>query len=326
MVGGSFRLYFRAHRVPNRRWKPVWLVRGCTESWLEASLVRRAAFFFYLDSCSNNLTQLLLTHQRSVPPGVEAKLGEIKQLKVKGLVLGPLHTVQTDNPNALLLDQIDPTQGKKEDLTAVLEKAHKKGRSLTENQIFRCKEVFFVCFFFFSFFFYSCHFLLLSGMSVVLDMTPNYHGNAPWFSGDVGDVLEKVKVGHTPCSLSHSGVCVKVYSSKITCHWTVVAAVANVLTFSRRLQRLTGWIWVWMVSSCPASALPPALLIGRNCRLPSRATVQKTRRRGDYGYSFLAFLVPRLLNNQVSVCVMYLIQMNKAAFNDRMRLSARTPF
>ncbi|KAM8748220.1 solute carrier family 3 member 2a [Acanthopagrus schlegelii] len=89
--------------------------------------------------------------------GVEGKLDEINQLKVKGLVLGPLHTVQTDNPNALLLDQIDPLQGKKEDLTAVLEKAHKKG------------------------------------MSVVLDMTPNYQGNAPWFSGDVDDVLEKVK-------------------------------------------------------------------------------------------------------------------------------------
>lgn len=45
-------------------------------------------------------------------------------------------------------------------------------------------------------------------MSVVLDLTPNYLGNAPWFNGDVGDVLEKVKVGHTPCSFSHSSVCV----------------------------------------------------------------------------------------------------------------------
>ncbi|XP_030286772.1 4F2 cell-surface antigen heavy chain-like [Sparus aurata] len=89
--------------------------------------------------------------------GVEAKLDEIKELKVKGLVLGPLHSVQPNTPDALFLDQIDPTQGRKEDLTAVLEKAHKRG------------------------------------MSVVLDLTPNYRGNAPWFSGDVGDVLEKVK-------------------------------------------------------------------------------------------------------------------------------------
>lgn len=40
--------------------------------------------------------------------------------------------------------------------------------------------------------------LFLLGISVVLDLTPNYLGAAPWFStGDVGDVLEKVKVGHT---------------------------------------------------------------------------------------------------------------------------------
>lgn len=51
---------------------------------------------------------------------------------MKGLVLGPLHSVQPDTPDALFLDQIDPTQGRKEDLTAVLEKAHKKGRSLPE--------------------------------------------------------------------------------------------------------------------------------------------------------------------------------------------------
>ncbi|XP_073330512.1 amino acid transporter heavy chain SLC3A2-like [Pagrus major] len=88
--------------------------------------------------------------------GVEAKLDEINKLKVKGLVLGPLHNVQTDNPSALFLEEINPTQGKKEDLAAVLEKAHKKG------------------------------------ISVVLDLTPNYQGNALWFSSDVGVVVEKV--------------------------------------------------------------------------------------------------------------------------------------
>lgn len=40
--------------------------------------------------------------------------------------------------------------------------------------------------------------LFLLGVSVVLDLTPNYMGTDPWFSaGDVGDLIEKVKVGHT---------------------------------------------------------------------------------------------------------------------------------
>ncbi|XP_070849638.1 amino acid transporter heavy chain SLC3A2-like isoform X2 [Chaetodon trifascialis] len=90
--------------------------------------------------------------------GVEAKLDDINQLKVKGLVLGPLHTVQPDQPNTLSLDVIDPIQGNEKDLRGVLEKAHKKG------------------------------------ISVLLDLTPNYLGSAPWFSsGDIDDVVEKVK-------------------------------------------------------------------------------------------------------------------------------------
>lgn len=35
---------------------------------------------------------------------------------------------------------------------------------------------------------------------MVLDLTPNYLGAAPWFSdADVAEVMEKVKVGHTLC-------------------------------------------------------------------------------------------------------------------------------
>lgn len=59
--------------------------------------------------------------------GVEKKLDIINQLKVKGLVLGPLHTVQADQPNTLDLKEITPVQGTKEALAATLEKAHKKG-------------------------------------------------------------------------------------------------------------------------------------------------------------------------------------------------------
>lgn len=91
--------------------------------------------------------------------GVEGKLDEINQLKVKGLVLGPFHTVQKDEPNTLELQVIEPTQGTVDSLKKVLEKAHKKG------------------------------------ISVVLDLTPNYKGAAPWFntaSAD-SDVVDKVK-------------------------------------------------------------------------------------------------------------------------------------
>nr|XP_061810768.1 amino acid transporter heavy chain SLC3A2-like [Nerophis lumbriciformis] len=90
--------------------------------------------------------------------GVEKKLDNINQLKVKGLVLGPFHTVQADQPSTLNLKQIDPTLGSKEDLKAVLEKAHKKG------------------------------------ISVVLDLTPNYLGSSPWFgTADLNDVLASVQ-------------------------------------------------------------------------------------------------------------------------------------
>ncbi|XP_077444195.1 solute carrier family 3 member 2a [Stigmatopora argus] len=90
--------------------------------------------------------------------GVEKKLDNINQLKVKGLVLGPFHTVQADQPSTLQLKEIDPTLGSKKDLIAVLEKAHKKG------------------------------------ISVVLDLTPNYLGASPWFSSaDLDGVMASVQ-------------------------------------------------------------------------------------------------------------------------------------
>ncbi|KAK7909873.1 hypothetical protein WMY93_014557 [Mugilogobius chulae] len=90
--------------------------------------------------------------------GVEAKLDNMNQLKMKGLIIGPIHTVQKDKPNTLNLQVIDPPIGSETALISVLEKAHKKG------------------------------------ISVVLDLTPNYLGSSPWFtSGDQADVMEKVK-------------------------------------------------------------------------------------------------------------------------------------
>ncbi|KAM3857611.1 solute carrier family 3 member 2a [Diretmus argenteus] len=91
--------------------------------------------------------------------GVENKLDSVNQLKVKGLVLGPFHTVQADQLSTLNMKEIDPAQGSEKDLVALLEKAHKKG------------------------------------ISVVLDMTPNYPGADAWFSsGNVEGVLEELQV------------------------------------------------------------------------------------------------------------------------------------
>lgn len=89
--------------------------------------------------------------------GVEAKLDDMNQLKVKALVLGPIHTVQANQSVTLDLQSVEPTLGSEKDLTAVLEKAHKKG------------------------------------ISVVLDLTPNYQGSPSWFTGNIEDMMEKVK-------------------------------------------------------------------------------------------------------------------------------------
>ncbi|XP_029382235.1 4F2 cell-surface antigen heavy chain [Echeneis naucrates] len=90
--------------------------------------------------------------------GVEAKLDDVNQLKVKGLVLGPLHTVQIDQPHSLDFKAIDPRLGNEEQLVSVMKKAQKKG------------------------------------ISVVLDLTPNYQGTSLWFSSaDTSHVMEKLK-------------------------------------------------------------------------------------------------------------------------------------
>uniref|UniRef100_H2US53 Solute carrier family 3 member 2a n=2 Tax=Takifugu rubripes TaxID=31033 RepID=H2US53_TAKRU len=84
--------------------------------------------------------------------GIESKLDNINQLKVKGLVLGPLHTVQANQPSTLDLEKFDPRQGTNEELLGVLEKAHRKG------------------------------------INVMLDLTPNYLGSSSWFNPVEKDV------------------------------------------------------------------------------------------------------------------------------------------
>lgn len=68
--------------------------------------------------------------------GVEKKLDEINKLKVKGLLLGPFHTVQEDQPNTLKLEEIHPSQGNQEALISLVEKAQRKGRLSTKVPFF----------------------------------------------------------------------------------------------------------------------------------------------------------------------------------------------
>ncbi|XDV18953.1 hypothetical protein PO909_024541 [Leuciscus waleckii] len=65
--------------------------------------------------------------------GVEEKLDYLSQMKVKGLVLGPIHTVQADQPDTQNLTSINSKVGTENELESLLEQAHKKGISIVLN-------------------------------------------------------------------------------------------------------------------------------------------------------------------------------------------------
>uniref|UniRef100_A0A3B3SN55 Zgc:158423 n=1 Tax=Paramormyrops kingsleyae TaxID=1676925 RepID=A0A3B3SN55_9TELE len=90
--------------------------------------------------------------------GVVEKIDDLSQLKVKGVVMGPLHTVQKDQPNTLNFMAINPEVGTNGEFESLVDKAHKKG------------------------------------LSVVLDLTPNYKGSNLWFDKiQVSSIAEKLK-------------------------------------------------------------------------------------------------------------------------------------
>ncbi|XP_066575131.1 amino acid transporter heavy chain SLC3A2 [Amia ocellicauda] len=78
--------------------------------------------------------------------GADAHIDSVNQLKVKGLVLGPIHHAPADQEKVLQLQEVSRTLGYMEDLDTLLEKAKKKN------------------------------------IPVVLDLTPNYNGDNPWYS------------------------------------------------------------------------------------------------------------------------------------------------
>ncbi|XP_035023772.1 4F2 cell-surface antigen heavy chain [Hippoglossus stenolepis] len=91
--------------------------------------------------------------------GLEQKVGALSQLKVKGVVVGPLHVAPPDEAVSLRFEEISPEVGNLEQFKGFVQAAHKKG------------------------------------ISVVLDLTPNYQGTSgPWFSNvSVTNVAERLK-------------------------------------------------------------------------------------------------------------------------------------
>ncbi|XP_073693372.1 amino acid transporter heavy chain SLC3A2-like [Garra rufa] len=88
--------------------------------------------------------------------GVEKQLDYMSQMKMKGLVLGPIHTVQANQLDTLNLVSVNPEVGTEKDLESLLDQAHKKG------------------------------------VSIVLNLTPNYENGSVWFN-NVTAVAEKIR-------------------------------------------------------------------------------------------------------------------------------------
>uniref|UniRef100_A0A8C4ZIG0 Glycosyl hydrolase family 13 catalytic domain-containing protein n=1 Tax=Gadus morhua TaxID=8049 RepID=A0A8C4ZIG0_GADMO len=91
-------------------------------------------------------------------PGVQQKVSQLAKLKLKGLVLGPVHVAPEDQPQRLDFHNISPDVGNLRQFRDLLQAVHKKN------------------------------------MFLVLDLTPNYHGNQPWYSNiTVTTVAEELK-------------------------------------------------------------------------------------------------------------------------------------
>uniref|UniRef100_A0A3B4ZCL5 4F2 cell-surface antigen heavy chain-like n=1 Tax=Stegastes partitus TaxID=144197 RepID=A0A3B4ZCL5_9TELE len=91
--------------------------------------------------------------------GLEQKVAALSQLKVRGLVVGPIHVAPPDDAMGLRFEEISADAGNLEQFKSFIRAAHKKG------------------------------------ISVVLDLTPNYQGTSgPWFASvSVTNVAERLK-------------------------------------------------------------------------------------------------------------------------------------
>nr|XP_046173140.1 4F2 cell-surface antigen heavy chain-like isoform X1 [Oncorhynchus gorbuscha] len=90
--------------------------------------------------------------------GVEDKIDRLSQLKVKGLVIGPIHVAPLDNLVSLNFEEISSDVGNLEQFKGLITAANKKS------------------------------------INVILDLTPYYLGSGPWFTNvSVTNVAERLK-------------------------------------------------------------------------------------------------------------------------------------
>ncbi|XP_016376980.1 4F2 cell-surface antigen heavy chain-like [Sinocyclocheilus rhinocerous] len=86
--------------------------------------------------------------------GLAEKVQAMDELKVKGLIIGPIHVSSADEPEELKLTEISKEAGNLIQFQELIKAAHKRG------------------------------------ISVVLDLTPNYKGKEPWFADAVSTVVK----------------------------------------------------------------------------------------------------------------------------------------
>ncbi|CAL8273868.1 unnamed protein product [Merluccius merluccius] len=90
--------------------------------------------------------------------GLQQKVDPLSKLKLKALVVGPLHVAPADDPEGLDFNKISPDVGNLQQFRDLVKAVHKKH------------------------------------MYFILDLTPNYNGNQPWFSNStVTTVAEQLK-------------------------------------------------------------------------------------------------------------------------------------
>lgn len=120
------------------------------------------------------------------------KVDALSDLKVKGLIVGPIHVSTADQPDDLNLKEIAPSAGNLTDLEALILTAQKKSKFICAP--FMLNVMYNVIFSQFNH--YSPIFICLClDIPVVLDLTPNYKGSDPWFAKtSVRNMTEKVKV------------------------------------------------------------------------------------------------------------------------------------
>lgn len=146
------------------------------------------------------------THTGNIK-GVEQQLGYLSELKVKGLVLGPIHVAPKDDPLSLGFEEVSAESGSLDQMKNLLQRAHKRG------------------------------------LFVVLDLSPNYLGADVWFSNSsIGSVAERLKSALVFwLTLGVDGVKLDSVDSvwtQVPAQWSDIRAIVQNWTDSRPHKRL----------------------------------------------------------------------------------------